>query len=67
MTLKEYIDEETRRLTAFATYWEKQAKDNPQAFPNEMLQGDWDDQFYSFSFCEVIKKPNIKFIVMSER
>jgi hypothetical protein len=36
------------RLVAFEAFWRKGAIDAPQDFPNDMLPGDWSEQFDIF-------------------
>lgn len=35
-------------LTAFFAYWEKSHRNAPDAFPNFMGEGDWEEQFGIF-------------------
>jgi hypothetical protein len=35
-------------VNRFSKYWEKGVKKQPEQFPEEMIEGDWFDQFISF-------------------
>ena len=48
MTLEEFLMEERERLVAFEAFWRNGALDAPQDFPNDMLPGDWSEQFDIF-------------------
>ena len=48
MTLNEYIMEQQEFLSSFVSYWEQQAKINPDAFPPTFPPGDWDEQLASW-------------------
>lgn len=45
MKLHEFIDEQTKLLHSFKLYWELMSEKEPSNFPNEMNEGDWDEQF----------------------
>ena len=48
MTLQQWKDEILENLKFFSQYWEEQIEMNPEHFPDDLLLGDWDEQFNSF-------------------
>jgi len=45
MTINDYIKQEHDRLDKLARYWKEQHKLQPDLYPLEMQEGDWDEQF----------------------
>ena len=49
LSLEEFVALEQKRLVSFNWYWRNRQKERPSLFPDEMLTGDWDEQFHLFS------------------
>ena len=45
MKLNEYVTSLQERLKKFQALWEKMNSENPDHWPAEMNEGDWDEQF----------------------
>jgi len=48
MTLDEFMAEEHDRLDAFEQFWRDGMRDDPDAFPNDLGAGDWDEALMIF-------------------
>jgi hypothetical protein len=48
MKLHEFIAEQREKLTAFEEFWRVGMVATPSDFPNEMGEGDWDEQLAIF-------------------
>lgn len=49
MTFKEFMNELRGATNDFEKMWEKRMQAHPDQYPNEMLDGDWWEQFITFS------------------
>jgi hypothetical protein len=48
MNINEFIFEKIKTIEQFEQYWNLMIEENPKSFPDELNEGDWDDQFALF-------------------
>ncbi len=48
MTILEWSSEEKKRIDRFVDSWREGNTQNPEHFPNEMPEGEWDEQYRGY-------------------
>lgn len=48
MKLQQFIQEQRDHLAAFEKHWQEQVEAGTEGYPEEMLEGDWDEQLMMF-------------------
>lgn len=48
MSFEEFVQQCREEIEGFHAYWLREQKANPKAFPTEMGEGDWFEQFMAY-------------------
>lgn len=59
MTFEEFIEEKQKDLYRFVEFWKEKNKSNPDVYPIEMGEGDWDEQFDLYSEDRIVKPDSV--------